>query len=170
MKKMTMKDLYGKGLVKRKAGSVLTQQELAGLLKVPTAVAQAKQIRKRNIALLRAIKRGVAWRGEVGCPHCQVVGENECDTCAWSKHPASKMNARLFGKPYENNIFGVCCLGVTFGGIPMRAVQGCGIEYAADWESFDPIKYHDNYSGSIERAIRGHIEWANEVIRRGGVR
>ena len=52
---------------------VLSDKELADLLKVPTTVAQAHAILERNIRLLDALENGRDYDGKIGCPHCNWV-------------------------------------------------------------------------------------------------
>jgi hypothetical protein len=148
--------------MEKKWKRALSKEELAGLLCVPTTVAQAKLILKRNMGMLRALETGREYHGKVGCPHC---GHNNCEKCAWAKHPGEK--------PYG---YGACCMGVSFGGVEGRSVQDMSISYSFDEEhvfSADVIRDVGLCAGLYSmtlRFLRGHIEWSNEVIRRGGVK
>ncbi len=139
--------------------TVLTEEELENLLKVPTTFEQAKLIKQRNEWALEQLERlEKNWNAEfseeidLGCPHCTFVGgSHNCDACHWRKYP---------GDYYMR------CASASFGGIKLSDVDlvdyGCfTVSVYADGRDEDEIE-------DAKTFVTGHIEWAEEVIKRGG--
>jgi hypothetical protein len=109
----------------------------------------AKQIRKRNVGLLKALKRGEwGFESHVGCPHCK-----SCDSCLW---------------PWAvNEVYRTTdsCCGVFFAGLRLRDILG--ITYSPNWESvycaMDTLPEADRQQCIREaiRFVKAHIEWTN---------
>ena len=141
---------------------VLTSAELALLLKIPTTVEQARKIKKRNELLLKALLAGVSGESSE-CPHCAeaslIVGKDyadfSCGKCAWNRDELSTVGGMFF------------CVSerVRFGGVKYAEV------YSHLWlnPGYAVIGGNALDNPKVEPFIRGHIEWAEEVIRRGGV-
>lgn len=132
---------------KRKA---LSAEELENLLHIPTTVAEAQQILKRNTGLLDALERkDYAYTGNAGCPHC---GDHACTECAWF----------LYGS--------AGCFDGMFGGLSV--LSRTGVCYGVDSESLFLPEASIDRTRALRRArifLRGHVEWAEAVISRGGV-
>ena len=126
---------------------VLTENEKAYLMRIPTTVEQAQQILERNAQLLErldAIDDNVV---EIGCPHCD---QYRCPTCAW----------------YAGGRFK--CSSVTFGGVDLNSQSV--VVYA---DTYAYLVFRDDASEEdVEEArifLQGHMEWAAMVIAAGGV-
>lgn len=138
------------------AKKVLTEAELACLLEVPTTVADAEMILKRNQRMLRLLKARQAGRVEYGCPHCLAAGGNEnilgnCDICKYPSDTGPKRSR--------------CCY-YSFGGVSFdyNDVQRYINLRAHDASVYSP-RAHEDCDKAITW-VKGHIEWAREVIRR----
>jgi len=140
--------------------NVLTKEELERLLKVKTTVKQARQIIKRNQAVLRAIQTDPekSRTFEIGCPHCKWDGDGlQCGKCAYQV------------KNNDNVVFPLytACCDYTFGGLKYKDpeisdyiyLRGSGIEYS-------PYRTTEDNLNAIKTWLQGHIEWGQEVIRR----
>jgi len=169
---------------------VLSDKELADLLTVKTTVEEAHTIKRRNVMLLaglieieRHLLQGKHMEQfatpltSVGCPHCKQLMQVGCQGCSYVKSEA-------FGDDSSS----LACLGAPFGGVPARkcacsAVQvqyGSGgervmynqrpMEYAAECIPQFQKKLQEawNSLNDCRTLVLGHIEWANEVIERGG--
>jgi len=154
---------------------VLTEEELACILKVPTTREQAVQILHRNLMLLGPIdfwmdhihhldcltEQERQFESGIGCPHCDL--EYTCDRCAWQgikpspwmKHP---------------------CCSVPFGGvtyISLNSLKAIDFHYQADSEHLELRAVEGRSMAAItedllqvRRYLRGHIEWAQAVLQR----
>lgn len=167
---------------------VLTQKELNLLRKIKTSVDFAQRILSRNAQLLDYLETlpatveevknwdendTISYRGDIGCPHCQYCDLRKqflCEECEWTKLAESMF--------YGKSMFSCCS--VTFGGISHRAItDGPYIRlcYSADCEDVsgefpDPDDKGgiSEYLDSLEDCktfVKGHIEWANEIIEMG---
>lgn len=132
---------------------VLAKKELKALLKVKTTVEEAKQIKQRNLKLLDALYAGYEYTGYVGCPHCH----GSCKTCEWYKYPV-KITSSHDPKCFE----------ASFGGVTYGELSAYGIRYFFNSEQLRSInEIEPEFQDKIERFLLGHIEWANEIIKRG---
>lgn len=134
---------------------VLTKAELACLLQVPTTVPMAEMILKRNQAILKMLKSCKSGEVKHGCPHCLEAGGSseilgDCRAC---KYP------HVDGNPQGHR-----CCDYSFGGVVFEDVSLI-IDLHA--HSVDVDMGHPNTeSDTAEVWVKGHIEWAREVIRR----
>ncbi len=154
---------------------VLSKKELRALLKVPTTVEQAKQIKRRcegllefmlkmkdNWAAIRAktYKGFTTYEGVIGCPHCEETPTHhrmrQCDKCAWVNYP--------------NKSGGLACYSAKFGGITIEEVR-CLRYWTKRESAFVNRLVNSPFSALLAciRFLRGYIEWAVAVIKKGGV-
>ena len=165
--------------------NLLSHSELDALLCVPTTVTEAEQIRERFTCLLdglEVIRRelenlpkygGIAAQPKrlsnvdflKGCPHCENDGGvYQCKGCRYqitgTTSPMACIHFTFAGISYDglgNHVDIIlasnCC-----------HVQGRAVERGDDLH---------NWFADLHRCqllCRGHIEWADEVISRGGVK
>lgn len=174
--------------MERKMKKILTQKELEFLRKVKTSVAFAQLILARNSQLFDYLDRlpetveelrdwdettDIGYKGHIGCPHCHYCDLRKqflCEDCEWTKLAESMF--------YGKSMFSCCS--VTFGGISHRAITyGPYIRlcYSADCEDVsgefpDPndeegvSEYLDSLK-ACKTFVKGHVEWAEDVIERG---
>ena len=136
----------------------------------PTTVKEAKLIKERFTAVLSALERRKNGLFELGCPHCHSIDENgkdrtyDCDNCRYNTPPFTRRRSVDADCP---------CICVPFGehtgmGPVSNVIQlspntvcivGCVLNP-------DAVRQKDEQAAII--FARGHIEWADEVIRRGG--
>lgn len=126
---------------------ILTKAELACLLEVETTAEQAKQILRRNQAILRSVRGRESITITIGCPHCR----GSCVGCAYE-----------VGR--QAGVYSSWCLDYSFGGICARDVNcvdlaDCCVNVEAEHADVQDRK-------RAKRWAQGHIEWAQEVIRR----
>ena len=134
------------------ATKVLSKTELEALLTVPTTVEQAKQIVKRSRAALKLIRAGKEGIVRVGCPHCVAAGSTNnnyrCGQCAYREAGKGEWFA---------------CVHFAFGGHKYSHVRG--------WVRLQATSLEVDLDGISMKStpvvwLKGHIEWAREVIRR----
>jgi len=160
---------------------VLTKEEVKLLAKIKTSEKYARQIKRRNKAMLKAAEAMIAnfdeiwgarngdedtheyiyeqydYGSDIGCPHCTLPSIN-CHDCAWWK---------VLRRPR-------CCLGVKFGGISARKVR-YGLFYAVYDSRFEEVCI--SYEAAPKRKstalkqlnniitiLKGHIEWADLAL------
>lgn len=137
---------------------ILRPKELKALLSVETTVEQAKQIIERNQVVLDWMKKNpkkfMSWN--IACPHCiqAPYGNFECKSCAYSKN-----NPELF----------LSCTRMTFGGFShylniineVIRLRSSHIDYYPCRKEAPPKQRR-----AVTTWLKGHIEWAEEVIRR----
>jgi hypothetical protein len=146
---------------------VLTKAELQCLLEIPTTVEDAQMILKRNQKILELLKKGKGGQVHVGCPHCinaggSATGLGHCDVCKYPK-PAVDI-------PQLDSL-GCRCVEYTFGEVALADLNHCiGLTAVnATVETPSSLRSRYGFEYAAEKAItwtRGHIEWAQEVIRR----
>jgi len=169
---------------------VLTHDELDALLCVPTTVTEAEEIKERFVLLLdgldvisRELKsipeiHGVAAAGKElsrfnilkGCPHC-IFGPNEGSE--FGRYRCSECRYNLDGAAIDTK----CCV-FDFGGVSHRSLDhqvwvALGYETASIYPR-EVCKGDDLHPWFValhksQLFCRGHIEWAEEIISRGGV-
>jgi hypothetical protein len=135
---------------------ILTEAELAYLLEVKTTVEQAKGVIKRNEAILRVLRDRDDATVKLPCPHCVTAGSKNgdyhCRTCAYTAV-----------NPGYN---GMVCLTYSFGGITHDGISSF-FDLAADAIDVTACRMSRKEVRLATRWAKGHIEWAEEVIRRG---
>ena len=132
---------------------VLSPQEEAGLRKVETTKADARQILLRNLQLLADLYFQTSAEYGVGCPHCSTNDRRHfrCTTCRWQKHPIAAAAAPKY----------VVCGSVPFGGVTLDN-SDLSISYGADFEDvFGDNPYHRQQT---YRFLVGNVEWALLVL------
>jgi len=115
----------------------------------------ARQVKKRNEALLKALEDGLAnWSGRVGCPHCIEAKKKcmesgwlipSCDYCRWSVSQKAKYIATEF------------CLKHKFGNVLYSDVS---VRYHDGSECLVGNLTYDN----TKKFLKGHIRWADRII------
>ena len=170
--------------------TVLLEGELDKLLRVPTTVEQAEQIKQRNELLLEIVETfpdkddepktwpyvcddAIVHIVDVGCPHCSEAPEDlgfsfRCRECAWqliSEDPKISMDVR--------------CVFIPFGGVTYREVsvlrpqvtffsEKAECAMARTIQGCQWTEYCKRIK-KIKTFLLGHIEWAVAVIEAGGV-
>ena len=164
-------------------------EEKQQLAKVTTTIAQAKQIKQRNMLLQDAFQRFVEdshfprlfkerlraaadgihpddpeyYSGKIGCPHC-IEATLQCSSCVCCKWRAIQAEETP-----------LVCLTQEFCGVSAKQV-GMGfltLEYYRNGEvlSCNIDRYTPERliecAGNITRILDGHIEWADIVINSG---
>lgn len=114
---------------------------------VKTTAAQAGQIIRRNRAILRALRAKEDEVIPIGCPHCQ----GSCVGCSY----------QIDAQP---GTYSSWCLDYSFGGIAARDVN-C-VDLADDHVDVTAEGADVRDLRRAKQWARGHIEWAQEVIRR----
>jgi hypothetical protein len=113
---------------------------------------------------------------KLGCPHCDMLaGKFRCHMCAYGC-------AKKYLKPINSCTFigDIYCTDARFGGVSYRNLSELSsfleIDLHADRVTVEMSEVGlydwDHYKLQLQRAkrwSRGHIEWANEVIKRDGV-
>ena len=133
---------------------VLTEKEKEFLSRVKTSKRQARQIRKRNIALLNALNSNKDdYFGEVGCPHCLMEDYlEECKCCAWTLAENNKQ------------VKTEACLRHSFGGVKYNEIS----RYLSYFAESEDLIVSDGISDKTKEKIRifllGHIEWARIIL------
>lgn len=144
--------------MKRACNRVLSKHELNELLKVKTTMKQARQIIRRNSRALEILRSGVLGHVPIGCPHCEAV-ETNCTRCAY--HPEETGTSELSSR----ELFTEFCLEYTFGGIRHREVcRVIGIR--PSHMHIIPDIGRPEIVASADIWLRGHIEWAEAVLKR----
>ena len=136
----------------------LRPKELREILRLPTTVAEAKTIKRRYNALAEAILNGRSHMGKIGCAHCVFRdGRFRCGECRWGNLPRRKTDLYT-GKQFR------CCAqpfaGRTYDDPDMRAAITLGFNAECTRAGVGTYAY---------RYCMAHVEWAEEVIRLGGV-
>ena len=149
---------------------VLLKKEIRELAEIKTTKKWARQIKKRNIALLKVlrsfephlkeIREGTYDKEDyiqidIGCPHCQAVGC--CENCSW-------FISRLDGRHLE------FCTNQKFGGVSFVGLIHY-VKYDEDYAAInmeDPRKTNAKIQrGRYDRSetfLLGHIQWADMII------
>lgn len=145
---------------------VLFKKEIAELAQVKTTKTQARQIRRRNVALLKHLRslkphlreiwddtydKEVEKEFYTGCPHCQINLDKGCLHCPW-------INADI----------GRNCFDQKFGGVDLEDADlvfyGNIDEAINNYEDFmTPQRLESAYSRS-QKFLLGHIQWADMII------
>lgn len=137
---------------------ILTKAELACLLEVKTTVAQARTILKRNRAMLKLAEKRKNGYVFFACPHCAEAFKRDkacsyvCGHCAYT--------------PKELGDLEYWCTQYSFGGIVAKDVAKY-ISLFRDNAYVYGQRIAIEDRETVLRWIGGHIEWAEEVIRRG---
>jgi hypothetical protein len=177
--------------------SVLTETELANLLKVPTTVEGALQIRERNEKLLEFLDEipttvdamnaalnevgnyCVVEEVDIGCSHCN--GDLVCATCVYRHYPEEEL--RLQPCDMHRRPLTAPCLDVLYGGLTANDLSRHDREVHLSYDADDatltttvdgPVDEDDMVEVNrqiqeVATVLTGHIEWADAVIVRGGV-
>ncbi len=135
--------------------------ELQRLLKVPCTVKQARQIKRRNKQLLAALEAGIKRQEgtypsfNVGCPHCST--NMNCTNCAWRSYPGRHVlrctDAKFYGTSLNNQV-------------KMQYI----IQFSSNKETLAySLLDTDKAVNNAILFLKGHIEWANAVVKRGGI-
>jgi hypothetical protein len=143
---------------------ILTPAERRVLRQVMTTKGQARTIRARNEALLKALEvhgpGGMPWPSSVtvdmGCPHCLRATRN-CSHCSWNIPPLRK--------PHAKHVFSEFCANSTFGGV--SADQAPFVVYAPSWAmvTFRNVPFDwDKCMEQSKTFVKGHMEWADAVL------
>lgn len=150
---------------------VLTAAELACLLEVPTTPEQARQILSRNQQALAMLLSDEPGTVDIGCPHCLDAKEEWkkqfpdapttglfCKTCAYTKtvDPADTLGGHCACCTYS---FGGHCYDDDVDAVVR--LTSVSLDVDATNESFMSVRHAKVW-------LRGHIEWAEEVLRRAG--
>jgi hypothetical protein len=176
---------------------ILSKQELAGLLKVPTTVEGAKMIKERNEALLEAIGNipltkkcmnaeldsnsnySFEFQVSIGCSHCSGTAM-DCPTCAYAWYPKELFRRKVTD---IDPVHTAPCLDVPYDGTTANDLSHPDRELYLSYDSNDaeiavlvagPVDGADMVEvrrqyRELEHMFRGHIEWAEAVIELGGV-
>ena len=151
---------------------VLTKAELVCLLDVKTSVDQARIIRQRNKAALKAIDEFEKGGPDavvigIGCPHCLATrsmpdcGFKACDECSYGKASSDEGVLVVPGS--------APCLGYSFGGLTNSMVwgdDGSMVELSATTLELDLGGRTKKEMTNLRTWLEGHVEWAAEVIKR----
>ncbi len=159
---------------------VLFEREIAELAQVKTTKTQARQIKERNVALLKRLRslkphlKGIWSRNRAtsekvvpqGCCHCKrlpLSRRYDCNHCAW-KLPRLK---------HEETVF---CGGQSFGGVVYNTGRRHNHFVVLDTSSCmiavahhrlkgnqDFRKFTSDYRRS-EKFLLAHIQWADMII------
>jgi hypothetical protein len=146
---------------------VLTEAELQCLLEIPTTVEGAQMILKRNQKILELLEKGKGGQAHIGCPHCINAGGSDtklgnCTVCKYPKPDVDISQLALLNRR---------CVEHTFGGVALNDLNYC-IGLTAVNATVKTPSFRRSLAlvkDDVEKAItwtRGHIEWAQEVIRR----
>ena len=134
---------------------VLSKKELAGLLRVKTTKREAKSIRRRFQWVLDRLKKPYDEerdRARFHCPHCKVeLGHFCCGSCRYQAHP----RARGLDCP---------CLSVPFGGVTTKALGMLTVILGNNIVILKPWAW-ESKRARVVRWARGHVEWAEAVLR-----
>lgn len=143
------------------AEKVLSPQELEDLMKVPTTVEEARQIKERNERLLELLEKNEDGYVAIGCPHCSYSSSKgfSCKrgerTCRWYKYPG------------VHKRYSMPCVYVPFGGISYADVSRI-INYESSCAQVKNTEAEFSiYKKQKQQAkifLKGHIEWAEAVI------
>ena len=129
---------------------VLLKGELEALLRVPTTVRQAEKILERNRKALRALKAGSRSTIRIGCPHCldaaDGLGRMRCGHCVY----------------HDGMSYAMSCLDFQFGGYDANDVRSVIKLYMDKIVVDGAMLAHP----AAVVWLKGHIEWAQEVIKR----
>ena len=115
----------------------------------------ARQIKRRNVALLRLLEKGESGMVEIGCPHCEKH-QASCGLCPWKPAvPKKQRKGKL-----------VPCVAVFFGGVRLADVgnygRDVGIDYATTWAAISLHTPNPTQHASCRRFLERHIEWAEK--------
>lgn len=141
---------------------------LKKLMVVPTTVEQARQIIRRNQAVIEGLgeigPENMEITIPIGCPHCDDCS-GRCECCAWRHYAANKKEYDYF------------CVFADFNGHTLDDVRRQWPISLLFFSHKATLLYHTTIAIPTAKEIQdckdvirefcdGHIEWCDEVIRR----
>lgn len=156
--------------------SILSKEELKNLLKVKTNRAQARQILKRNKGILKFLEQlpvtqeeydqydgDGLYDGHVGCPHCYSY---QCSNCSWQEFYEDRQACIGYRQ---------ACIYVPFGGIRYIDCEDISEIYLSYYQERESVRWDFTYNeeypeelANLKTFIKGHIEWAKEILKKYG--
>ena len=119
---------------------------------VPTTVAKAKRIKRRNLLMLKACLAKAYHHSNIGCPHC--IEAKSCSDCDWSHHVTARPRS-------TSN-----CVHARFANY--EHVQVLAACYGQNSEDVWPTRLEIDHIRTIKH-LKAHIEWANAVLKLNGI-
>ena len=153
---------------KRKPSKVLSKKELKHLLNLPTTLEEARTIKRKFEGVLAALEREEDDTIDERCPHCVYDDDGcmfRCGDCRYNKPPFVP----------DNQVPILRCTTVPFGGVMAINVETFVTLNCHSVEVHFPSLRRDGYPyfpdtlPEAKRWAKGHVEWADAVIRRKGV-